>query len=468
MFTYEELIALGENNEEVAKFCESAVNYEKCKPEYKLALDAVQYDHNHNVTVENFERWLYKLNGQRVKDVYSANHRLGTHFFHRKNVQQVNYLLGKGITFGKADTKKKLGKDFEQKFKQLVHWGKVEGQSFIFWNVNHAEVFGYVATDTHPGFVPIYSDDTMTVKAGIMHRTKTINDEVLTIYRLYEPNGITEYTKSNKKDEFIIKPKKGYINRKVSTQAEGTIIDEWINYDNGLLPIVPFYPNDNHVSELDGYRESIDCYCLIKSGLANQIDDFSNVYWLVKNAGGMNDKDIVQMLQRLKTVHATVVDSEENGSGIEAKTLDVPYEARQKMLEILRTDLYDDMMLLDRRNMSAAQKTNQELEMAYQPQDDYTNDLEYACYSTMDGILFFVGIDDEARFTRNKIVNETEYMNMVNSAETHISTECYINHIPFLTPEEKEMEIKIFLSEQQNQFIPPNKEDENEEEEGAE
>ena len=43
----------------------------------------------------------------------------------------------------------------------------------------------------------------------------------------------------------------------------------------------------------------MDAYDLIKSGFANTVQDCAEIYWIVENAGGMNDKDLQQLRDRL-------------------------------------------------------------------------------------------------------------------------------------------------------------------------
>ena len=66
--------------------------------------------------------------------------------------------------------------------------------------------------------------------------------------------------------------------------------------------------NANKQSELVGIREQIDCYDLIKSKFANDIDDASQIYWILQNAGGMDDIDLTRFVERMKTVRAAVVE----------------------------------------------------------------------------------------------------------------------------------------------------------------
>lgn len=465
MKTYEELLEASVSVNSLGEFIADAVKIFEESELYKDAYIADRYYNKHNVTIEEYTKWLYTVTGRQVVDIYSADHRIKTQHFRRKVIQHSNYLLGNGIQLDKPEMKDKLGKNIDHQLIKLCKMAMVEGRSFGFWNADHLEVFGFCCTDKHAGFCPLYSDQSGEMMAGIRFSYVQGDGEITTKYTLYEPEGVTEFTRSSRDNNVVmVEERKAYKSITVRNKADGVLNVAYDNY-GGLLPIIPMYASDTYESDLVGVREAIDCYDLIKSGLANTIDDASEIFWVVKNAGGMDDKDLARFLQRLRRTHAANVDSDAGEDAV-PHTVDVPYEARKQLLEILRTDLYDDMMLIDRRTMSAAQKTEQELDMAYQPQDDYINDLEFYVYDFIDKLLTLAGIDSEATFTRNKVSNKTEHVSMVLSAANYISPECVIKHLPFLTPEEIEEEIKIHQSEQVERFFgSKNKPEEDEEEE---
>lgn len=450
MKTYEELLECGENVKAIGDFCLQAINAFQQSEEYQTAVIADQYYRKHNVTIEKYEKMLYTVTGRKVKDMYSPNHRIKTHFFRRMIIQQANYILGAGVQLNQPEQKDKLGRFFDSQVIKAAKIAMVERVAFGFWDNDHLEVFGYCCTDNHAGFCPLYSEDDAGLKAGIRFRYKVVGTHKIVFMTLYRADGIMEFQKHQSEDVKLLSTRK-YKRTVRANKAEGVLSSYDSDY-NGLLPIVPLYASDTYESELVGIREAIDTYDLIKSGLANNIDEASEIYWIVNNAGGMDDVDLAQFLQRIKTVHATGVDGQ-SGATAEAHTIDIPTEARKAFLELARTDLYDDMMLIDRRTMSAAQKTTQELDMAYQPQDDKVNDFEFFLSDFLDGIFALAGVTSEVTLRRNKVVNKQENTAMVLSAANYISPECIIRHLDFLTPEEQEEEIQKYEDEQHDRFF---------------
>ena len=447
MKTYQNLAAISEDEGKVKKFVFAVIDDHKGSNAYKVASIAERYYAKKNVTIMQFQKLLYNMKGQAVPDMWSANYKLRTHFFRRFVTQQVQYVLSNGVTFQKKDTKKKLGKKFDTQMQKAAKKAMVDRVSFLFWNLDHVEVFCFADTPTDPGFVPLYDADTGALRAGVRYWHV---DENTTRATLYEEDGYTEYVKK-KGDISIVAEKRSYKKTVISTKADG--VSGELNENYSAFPIVPMYANDLHESELEGHRESIDCYDYIKSGLANDIDDTSGFYWVLKNSGGMDDVDIAKFIERMHTVRGAAMDDET--SEATPHTLDVPTEAREKMLEILKSDLYEDFQIVNVEALSASAKTATEIRAAYQPMDDKCGDFEFFLIDAIQGILSLAGIDDEPSFKWNRIANQTEETNMVMSAAAILGDELTLKKLPFLTPEEVEDRIRDMGDEAMNRFTNP-------------
>ena len=447
MKTYQNLAALNQDEGLRNKFVFDVIEDHKGSAAYKTAVIAEKYYGKKNVTIMAFQKVLYNMKGQAVPDMWSANYKLRTHFFRRFVTQQVQYVLSNGVTFQKKDTKKKLGKTFDTQMQKAAKKAMVDKVSFLFWNLDHVEVFCFADTPTDPGFAPLYDADTGALRAGVRYWHV---DEDTTRATLYEEDGYTEYVKG-KDGISIVAEKRSYKKTVISTKADG--VSGELNENYAAFPIFPLYANDLHESELEGHRESIDCYDYIKSGLANDIDDTSGFYWVLKNSGGMDDVDCAKFIERMHIVRAAVLD--DDVASAEAHTLDVPIAAREKMLEILKADLYEDFQIVNVEALSASAKTATEIRAAYQPMDDKCGDFEFFLIDAIQSVLALAGIDDEPSFKWNRIANQTEETNMVMSASTVLGDEWTLKKLPFLTPEEVEDILRDMGDAAMNRFTAP-------------
>lgn len=422
--TYQDLLALGDQEKERMDFAFALVRDHKGTTEYKTATEAVEYDRRKNITIMNYRKLLYDMSGKAMPDNYSANYKLPSGFFPRFVTQLNQYLLGNGITLEKQEDKEKLGKGFDTKLQRLGRSALVQGVGFGFWNLDHLETFELTE------FAPLYDEETGALMAGVRF-WQLAPDKPLRI-TLYEPDGYTEYVE-NKSERSVRNEKRPYVNIVASTPAEGEEVVGGMNYPG--FPIIPLWGNPHHQSELIGLRESIDCYDLIKSGFANDLDEATSVYWLITNAGGMNAADVADFIRQLKTLHGASVDGD-SGVDVTAHTTQVPHEARKVYLEQLKADMYEDFQVVNVANLSAGAKTATEINAAYEPMNNKADQYEYCVLEFLEALFAIVGIDDEPVFTRSRIVNQTEETQMVIMAAEYLDEETLLKKLPWLTQEE--------------------------------
>lgn len=410
MKTYQDLLAVGERDSDRLEFVRQLINEHKSSNLYQDAVIANQYFKRHNVTIEAYQKLLYTVTGQAVPDNYSANWKMKHGFFHLFVTQEVQHLLGNGVQWQDAKTPDKLGEDIDTQVMRAAKAALIGGCSFGFFNKDHVEVFKVTE------FAPLYDEEDGALKAGV--RFWQIDDSKPLRATFYEPDGYTEYIWRDSEGQ-ILKDKRPYIIMIRQSEADGTEIYDGRNYPG--FPIVPMWANEEHLSALDGIREQIDCYDLIKSGFANDVDDASLIYWTIQNAGGMDDIDLAKFVERMHTLKAATVDAD--GATAEAHTMDVPFGSREALLDRLKDDLYMDAMALDLKNISGGGATTAtQIIASYKPLDSKCDDLEYCVLQWLSGILSLAGIDGEKpSFTRDYIVNKAEEVQTIIQAADYLS-----------------------------------------------
>lgn len=406
MVTYQDLIAVGERDKDRIDFVHRAIGQHKSTSLYKEACIAYDYAQHRNVTISTYQKLLYTMSGKAVPDNWSANYKLSSGFFGRFITQQTQFLLGNGITWEDEATAEALGDDFDiqlQKVGKASLWG---GVAFGYFNFDHLEVFDVLE------FAPLYDEENGALRAGI--RFWQVDTSKPMRATLYEEDGITEYVWHKGKGD-VLQDKKAYV------QIEETVADEVTIYDGfnyPSFPIVPLFANSYRQNELVGIREQIDAYDLIKSGFANDLDDASQIYWIIQNGGGMDDVDLAKFRERLHTVKAAVV--EDGGAKAEAHTIEVPYNARETILDRIEKDLYRDYMALDVHDIASGAVTATQIKAAYEPINSKADEWEYEVHQFIDGVLALTGIEDNPTFTRSKIVNANEDIGVVLQAAQYL------------------------------------------------
>lgn len=411
MITFQDLLEVPNNDRDRMNFIRRVIDWHKTTDLYNNSVLAYEYDGRQNRTILQYKKLLYTISGQAVPDNYSANYKLCSNFFNCLVTQQNQYLLGNGVTWQEEDTADALGKDFDTRLQEAGHEALISGVSFGFWNLDHLEVF------TPREFAPLYDEENGGLSAGV--RFWQIDDIKPLRATLYELDGYTDFIWRAGRPGAILHPKRPYIISVQTSEIDGTEIIDGQNYPS--FPIVPLWGNRHHQSELIGLRESIDAYDLIRSGFANDLDDASQIYWTIQNAEGMDDIDLAKFVQRMKTVKAAVVD--DNGARAESHTLEVPYASREALLTRLRTDIYEDFMALDFRNIQSGGATATQIKASYEPMNNKVDMYEYCVLDFLHSILELAGIDDDPTFTRSMIVNVTEEIQTLLQASEYLDSE---------------------------------------------
>ena len=425
MKTYQDFLEVAEKSErERMEFVLSAINNHKDSDLYKQAVIAKEYDAHRNVTIANFQKLLYTLNGKVIPDNYSPNYKLRSNFFANFITQETQYLLGNGVTLKKEENKAKLGAGFDTRLQEAAHDALVGGVSYGFWNLDHLEVFDVTE------FVPLLDEENGTLRSGIRFWQVCTRKPLRAT--LFEPDGFTQYIRRSGEEMMILEPKRGYVAVEATSEIDGTELLAYQNYPG--FPIIPMYGNRAKQSELVGQREAIDCYDLIKSGFANTVDDASVIYWTISNAGGMDEIDMARFKESMRRIGVGLVD--DDGAKAEAHTITIPVEAREALLSRISDDLYRDFQMLDVTKLQGGQKTATEINAAYQPMDNKVDQFEYCVIDFLQALFKIVGIEDEPSFTRSKVTNQLEQTQMVLLAANYLDDETILNKLPWLTQEE--------------------------------
>ena len=445
MKTYQDFLEVAEKSDrERMEFVLSAINNHKDSDLYKQAVIAKEYDAHRNVTIANFQKLLYTLNGKVIPDNYSPNYKLRSNFFANFVTQETQYLLGNGVTLKKEENKAKLGAGFDTRLQDVAHDALVGGVSYGFWNLDHLEVFDVTE------FVPLLDEENGALRSGIRFWQVCTSKPLRAT--LFEPDGFTQYIRRSGEEVMILEPKRGYVAVEATSEIDGTELLAYQNYPG--FPIIPMYGNRAKQSELVGQREAIDCYDLIKSGFANTVDDASVIYWTISNAGGMDEIDMARFKESMRRIGVGLVD--DDGAKAEAHTLTIPVEAREALLSRISDDLYRDFQMLDVTKLQGGQKTATEITAAYQSMDNKVDQFEYCVIDFLQALFKIVGMEDEPSFTRSKVTNQLEQTQMVLLAANYLDDETILNKLPWLTQEEVAEILKRKAAEDiERSFEPP-------------
>lgn len=419
MLTYQDFLREATTDENKINFVQKAINQHTNSDDYKKAVEAYEYYRQRNTAIMQYQKILYTVTGKPIEDVFSANHKTTSNFFYKIITQMIQYSLGNGLIFENENVKEKFTGDIDLKIKKIFRYAAIEGIAFGFYNNGNLECFKVTE------FVPLWDEEDGSLKAGI--RFWQIDSSKPLRATLFELDGYTEYIREKSQPMRILKDKQKYIKYKQTSEIYGTEIFEGENYPT--FPIIPAYCSDKKQSMLEGIKEQIDAYDFIKSGFANDLDDATQIYWLLQNTGGMDDVDLAKFMQRLKTTKIANIDADEGGA-LTPYTVQVPYQSREVYLERLEKDIYDDAMALNVSGIQAGNITATQIKAAYEDINLRADAFEEQVLEFMQAVFELAGVENEKiTFNRSKVANTSEEIQTILSTGDLLPIEYKIKKI---------------------------------------
>ena len=157
-------------------------------------------------------------------------------------------------------------------------------------------------------------------------------------------------------------------------------------YEN--FGFIPFFRLDNGKKQTSGLKcvkDLIDDYDLMASSLSNNLVDFDTPLYVVT---GFQGDDLSELQQNLKT--KKMIGVPENGNGVDVKTVDVPFQARQVKLALDEVNIYRFGMGFNSAQIGDGNITNVVIKSRYALLDLKCNKLEIRLKQFMRKIIKIV------------------------------------------------------------------------------
>lgn len=344
------------------------------------------------------------------RQITVEGNRIRSNFFNRLVNQEAFYLLGNGVTLGSEDAKTKLGYGFDTNIAKIGLKAIIHGVCWGFWNDDHLEpVPAYV--DGYSGAVALHDEKTSV--PSVLIQFWRVSEKRKMHVRVFEIDGVTTFVENDKSELVVDDPKVAYTT-KTFHDAAGSIIIGQSNYS--MLPVFPLYANEEKRSELTlAIKTKIDLYDRIQSDFGDNLDMTNDVYWVLNNFGGNSTQalEVMKQIRELKLV-MNMSDGVSAGSTAEPHSFEVPFEARQTAMDILKKAIFDDYMALDMATLTGGYLTNIAIKAAMTGMDLKASAFEWQCFEFVQNILRLIGeTTEEIRFKRSTLVNDSEIISSI-------------------------------------------------------
>ena len=235
-----------------------------------------------------------------------------------------------------------------------------------------------------------------------------------------------------------------------------TVIDERHNsqlsntfpHGIGEVPFFAFANNNTGFSDLKNIKPLIDAYCKVFSGFVNDLEDIQEVIFILTNYGGAN---LTEFLSDLKFYKAIKVDNDGAGdsSGVSTLTIDLPVEAREKLLAITRKCIFEQGMGIDPDPQNFGNSSGVALNFLYSLLDLKAGLMEtefrpsfgrfIRCICRLLGLTIKDDVIQQT-WTRTSVRNDQETASIAAQSKGVISDETIVKNHPWVDDMEEEME----------------------------
>ena len=231
--------------------------------------------------------------------------------------------------------------------------------------------------------------------------------------------------------------------------------DNEYNHNFGTVPFIPFGNNNLLSSDLDNVKSLIDAYDKTYSGFVNDLEDIQEIIFVLTNYGGIREegnKGIVEFLRNLKKYKTIPLDSAGTGdtTGLSTLTIEIPTEARDKLLDITRKAIFDMGQGIDPQQQGFDNTSGEAMKFLYS-----LLELKAGLMETE----FRLGFGELVRaickyhgkkirsiiqtWTRTAIRNDAELVDMCAKSKGIISDKTIIKNHPLVDdPEEEEKQLE--------------------------
>lgn len=429
--------------EEIRKF----INEDTASIKKKNAVTGARYyDGEHDI--KDYRLFYYNSDGNLVEDKTRSNIKISHPFFTEQVDQAVQYILS-GEQFIRSDVPElqneldayfNENEDFTAELSECLTGCMSKGFEYMYAYKNAENKLAFECADsigvievegrfTQDGrdYVIYWLIDRIDIDGHVIKRIQVWDDEQTWYYTQSDDGEILvdDYVEINPKPHILY-----------SKEGESDTY-----YDS--LGFIPFFRLDNNkkqVSNLKTIKELIDDYDLHSCSLSNNLVDFDTPIHVVKGFEGDN---LDELQQNLKTKKLIGMESSDQGAGLEIKTVDIPYQARQAKLELDEKNIYRFGMALNTAGLKDTNATtNIAIKSAYALLDMKCNKLEIRLKQFLRKILKVV----VAEINSN---NGTDYemKDVYFCFEHEVMTNAQENaQIELTEAQKKQIEINIILS----------------------
>ena len=216
----------------------------------------------------------------------------------------------------------------------------------------------------------------------------------------------------------------------------------------GEVPFFAFPNNNIGTNDLKNIKPLIDTYCKVFSGFVNDLEDIQEIIFVLTNYGGADLNEFLRDMKNYKTIKIDN-DSGDDKSGVSTLTIEIPVEAREKMMEVSRKCIFEQGMGIDPDPQNFGNSSGVALNFLYSLLELKAGLMETEFRPSFGRFircicrLLGVAVKENAitqTWTRTSVRNEQELAQIAAQSKGVISDETIVRNHPWVENPEKELE----------------------------
>ena len=308
------------------------------------------YYRNEN-DILNFKNPVEEKADDKDNPLRNADNRISHPWYQLLVDQKASYTMAVPPTFDVDDDKlnnditKLLGDSYPKIAKQLAVNAANAGIAWLHvWKDttkkgDTGSFFRYAVVDSKQ-IIPIFSKSLDGQLEGVLRIYDDYKEDgdVITVYEYWNEKECQAFYKD--KGETVqddLKLYNMFHDIDIATGAAIGLTDTY-THEWGEIPFIPFRNNHIELGDLSKIKKQIDVYDKVFSGFVNDVDDIQEIIFVLTNYGGEDKKQFLEDLNKYKLIKLDA-DKEEKG-GVDTLAIDIPIEARVKILEITREAIF--------------------------------------------------------------------------------------------------------------------------------
>ena len=393
------------------------------------ALKAESYYRNKN-DILIYDR---KKNDDSENPLRNADNRISSNFHGLLVNQKASYMFTAPPLFdvGNKESNKRitdiLGDNYAKACKDLCINAANSGIAWLHYWLNDDKQLEYGVVDSKQ-IIPIWSSSLNKKLLGIL---RVYNDtDGLEIYTMFS-NFIADSNANQQSNEF--------------------------NHGFERVPFIPFGNNNLMTSDLDNVKPLIDVYDKVFSGFVNDLEDIQEIIFILTNYEGEDSKEFLSQLKKYKTVKVNDSGAGDR-SGLQTLTIDIPIEAREKLLTMTRKAIFEQGQGVDPQQQDFGNASGVALKFLYSLLELKAGltetEFKLGFGEFIRAICKYLNVECKSiiqTWTRTAVTNDSELASICTSSMGLLSNlTLYKNH-PFVEDADKEAEQKRKEGEEKQQ-----------------